>query len=569
MPLPSDAELRKIRDGFVNHADFCEQSLTIRNEQGETVPLVLSPAQAKQQRSVRRQELANQPVRQVALKARRVRWSVGSCSQIFKRVAFLPGQTGLVMGHDEGSTATLYGFFRQFVESYKPYHGLRMLAVKRMLQGDLIEFEGGSSVRFQTAGSPESARSGNYRHVLLDEFAFYRDAKTLMTAAMQTIPTDPWTSAFVVSTANGMGGPYHELWTRAVDPQQETEWVGEFFGWHEEPRYAMPLKQNPAEFQRTLTMAEKDLLRLYSLSLEQIAWRRWKISNDCGGSEETFDQEYPHSPEVAFLTSGRPRFDLTSVARQPVVREPLCGELEMVRVGTRTVPQFIERFDGHGSLRVWKRPEVGHRYVIGADPSKGRDVGEELGHADPDFSVATVMDAQTRDQVAVLRARLTPYAFAEYTLALGRWFHDAYLIPESNEMGYVEGLLAVGYPLERIYIRQNEADERRPPATEEIGFYTTSTSKLQLISALDRALREMDITLRCSITVQELRTFVYLPNGKVGGQPGSHDDCVIALALAVVGLEAMPRQLFDVPVGAGPQRYGVAPEVQRRRIRFR
>jgi hypothetical protein len=569
MSLPSEAELRTIRDGFINHADFCAASLKIRNEQGDTVPLILSPAQAKQQLHVRRQELANRPVRQIGLKARRVRWSVGSCTQIFKRVAFLPGQTGLVMGHLDSSTSNLYGFFQQFVESYTPYHGLRMLPIKRMVQDKLIEWEGGSKITFQTAGSVESGRSGNYRHVLFDEYAFYRDATTLMRAALNTVPTDPWTSVFVVSTANGMGGPYYDLWKRASDPQAETEWAAVFFPWWEEPRYAMPLKVSTAEFQRTLTAIEIDQRRLYELSFEQLAWRRWKIINDCGGSEDSFDQEYPHSPEVAFLTSGRPRFDLTAIGRQPIVREPLAGELEMHHVGTRVVPQFIERADGHGSLRVWRRPEPGHKYVIGADPSKGHDVGEDLGHADPDFSVACVLDAQTRDQVAMLRARLTPYAFAEYLHALGRWFNDAYLIPEANELGLIEGLLYVGYPMERMYIRQREADERRPPTTQEIGWLTTSSSKLQLISALDRALREMDVTVRCAVTAQELRTFVYLTNGKVGGQPGSHDDCVIALALSVVGLQSIPRQLQDVPIGSGPQRYGQQQQPERRRILFR
>jgi len=549
--LPTEEEARQIRRGFNDHADFCRTSLLIRNKAGDKVPLILTPGQAKQQIYIRKQERLGLPVRLCVLKARQVHMSVGSCSQIFKKVAFLPGQQGLVMADILKRTASLYDYCKQFVESYKPYHGLRMLNVLRMVDNELIEFEGGSKLIFSTANDVNSGRAFSIRHFLLSEFAFFRDAAELMRGLLQSVPREPGTTGIIETTANGMGGPFYELWQ-----EQESNWGKMFFGWWEHPEYRVPLHVGPLEFERSLTAEEREMRRLYSLHLDQINWRRYCIKNDCLGSLDTFNQEYPHSPEVAFLTTGRPRFDLRSLERHPIIREPITGDLEMVRVGLKHVPQFIVREDGQGALDVWKRPEPGHFYVIGGDPSKGIDIGEDSGRQDPDYAVLQVLDYATGEQVARFRARMSPYPFAEYTAALAEWYNMAYVVPEANELGYIEALIRV-YPMDRIYHRQRDADDRRQATLHEVGWLTTRNSKLQLISQHDRALREMDVIIHDPATIQEHRTFVYMADGTVQGQPGCHDDCVISLALATLGRTQMPRNILDQRAGQSTlQRYG-------------
>ncbi|MCC6489856.1 MAG: hypothetical protein IT364_20370 [Candidatus Hydrogenedentes bacterium] len=533
---------KQIVEGLRDHADFCRSSLSIRDKAGVTVPLELTAAQRKQQECIRRQESRGLPVRQVVLKARQVHMSVGSCAQILKRVAFLPGQQALVMADIKARTASLYNYMSQFVDSYRPYHGLRMLPVRARRDNETIEFDGGSRIDFRTAEDTDSGRSFSYRHVLLSEYAFYRNAALLMRGVSGSMPVDPLTTLIVESTANGMGGPFYDLWRQASEAG--SDFGAMFFAWWELDEYIRAI-EDMAAFERSLSREETALREMYGLKPEQLAWRRWKIQTDCQGSLDTFNQEFPHSPEVAFLTSGRPRFDLRSVERMPVIRDPLAGELEMARVGTRIEPQFVAREDGLGALRVWKRPGPKKRYVIGADPSKGKDVGEEMGTVDPDWSVATVHEAETGEQVAVLRARLTPYAFARYVCDLGRWYNTAFLAPEANEMGFIEGLLQQDYPATHFYTRRRDADDPRPPTAHEVGWMTTATSKTQLISALDRALREMTVIVRDAVTLQELRTFVYREDGKAMGQRGCHDDCVIALALAAVGMTQAPRVVAE------------------------
>lgn len=556
----SEAEIERLVSAIQDHPSFCRGALTIRDKTGQTVPLVLTPAQRKIAAAVAQQEKQGKPVRIVALKARQVHMSVGVASLIFRRVAFLPGQQAMAFGDLYKSAKNLWSYYQQFDASYRPYLGLKKLALKSQQKDRRLEWEQASWIEVQSADSVTTGRSYSLRHLHLSEYAFYRDAATLMTGLMQTVPDDPDTTIIVESTANGLGDPFHQLWERASDTNSKSGWLAVFFAWWEHPEYSRPLEEPLAYFERSLTSEEQALRRQFSLTLEQLNWRRWAIANKCEGSLDRFHQEYPSTPEEAFLTSGRPRFDLASIARQPRMDSPLAGELERVQVGTREALQFVPRADGSGALRVWKRPAEGHRYAIGADPSKGRDVGAAQGRTDPDYSCAQVLDADTGEQVAVLRERLTPYEFAQYVADLARWYNGAHICPESNELGFIEGLLQTRYPIDCIYRRQRDAADRRTPRLEEIGWLTTAASKPQLISTLDRALRELSVIVHDPVTLGELRTFVYKPSGRQEATDGCHDDCAIALALAIVGLMTMPRLTAREEMRAGEEykamRYG-------------
>ncbi len=200
----------------------------------------------------------------------------------------------------------------------------------------------------------------------------------------------------------------------------------------------------------------------------------------------------------------------------------------------------------HGSLVIGKRPEPGKSYAIGADPSKGIDVSDSGRGTDPDWSVAPVGNVDTGEQVAMFRARERPVAFAQSLARVGVLYNYAFLVPESNDPGFIDALLRTGYPIDRIYTKRRDPTDRRSIQPQEIGFETNTTTRPWLISALDDALRELAIIIRSPIAQQECRTFVIKPNGKAEHQNGCHDDCVIALALMVMGIGFAPRKLHKV-----------------------
>src|SRR6185312_1228994 len=61
-------------------------------------------------------------------------------------------------------------------------------------------------------------------------------------------------------------------------------------------------------------LAEPELLEL-GVTLEQLNWRRWAISNRCQGDLRLFQQEYPSNLEESFLSTNRQIFVASHIAR--------------------------------------------------------------------------------------------------------------------------------------------------------------------------------------------------------------------------------------------------------------
>lgn len=517
------------------------ECLTIRNKAGKTVPLVYSPAQKKLSALWRKMEMQNRPVRIIALKPRQVHMSVGVAAEMFLRIPFFAGQQGVVMANDDDTSGVLFDYYKQFQESYK----FSPLALGNDLLPGLLKdtdrhfrWANDSAIECRTAGATAGGRGRSRRFLHLSEYGFWPDAEKVMRGIMASLPEDPGTAAIIESTANGLGGSFWERWQQAV--AGVSGWEPLFFAWWEHPEYSRALDVSASQFQNSLNDDEINIWRQYGLTLEQLYWRRDAIKSKFGGSLDGFKQEYPSNPEEAFLMSGRPRFNIQSIARQQVIREPMQGKLRTTMVGTRERVMFEP--DAAGELQIFKMPADNKRYVIGADPAKGKD--QEKGKSDPDYSVATVMDIDTGEQVASLRERLTPFFFAEYLKVLGRFYNLAYLVPEANELGFIEALLSnePAYPPGRFFERKPDPDNLRPPTAHEIGWYESVTTRPMLISVLESALLDGSIHVRKANTVSELMSFVVKPNGRAEHQQGCHDDEVFALGLAVMGIQAVPRR---------------------------
>ncbi|MDP9171496.1 MAG: hypothetical protein M3N54_12825, partial [Acidobacteriota bacterium] len=402
----------------------------------------------------------------------------------------------------------------------------------------MIEYQGGGYVHVLSANTLTSGRSFSLRYLHLSEYAFYRDARTLCTGLMQCVPDDPDTMIVKESTANGMGGPFYEDWMAAVSGQ--SDWSPLFFPWFDHPEYRRAVS-DPARFQDSLSREERHDQERYKLNLEQLHWRRWCMKNNCDGSADKFKQEYPGNPEEAFLRSGRPRFSITALAKMPIMRDPLEGELLEQSAGPKKSIIFMP--NEQGAVTLYRKPAVGHEYVIGVDVSEGINANaESSSNADPDFSVAFVADRANGEQVAKLRGRIEPGPFGDYLDVLARWYNWAFLVPEANGPGIalLEILLRNGYPPSLIYRRRPMPDEQfasdASNSLQFLGFKTSQVTREQLLSAHDMQIREFGIILRDANTVAEHNSFVYSKRNKAEAQSGCHDDEVIAAALATIGL---------------------------------
>jgi len=552
-----------------DHAGFCKQTLEIRNKSGKQVPLVLTPGQVKLTTAIEHQERLGLPIRVRCLKAGQVHMSMGACSHVLRRTAFTPGTHAKVYAHLFEATRNLYDYFTQFLANYKPFFGLAMPKVARTNQDHIIEFANHSSIEFGSAETSRGGRSRPFKVLELSETAFWRRAEDLRTGLLARVPDDPDTLIIDESTANGASGSFYRGWMEAMDPSSTSGWIGVFVAWWELPEYSRELA-DPAVFQRSLYKEEWEIRNRYNLTLGQMAWRRWAIQTTCEGDINRFHQEFPACPEEAFVASGRTVFDMKALERQPLVSEALVGDLCEENTGIRVEVQFNPRQDGHGPVSLWKRPEKRHFYLVSTDAAKGIDVSDRATSADPDYAVAHVFDTATCEQVAMIRDRIEPSKFGEMVVATAKWYNWAYIAPDADgpAVAMIEAILRSQYPLELIYNRQRDPDDRRPLLLQDIGFLTTTVTKPQAIASLSRALREMTVLIRDKTTRAELRTFVTWPNGKQAASQGNHDDCVMALAVGVHTLPfAVRAQERREAAAKAEANKPVAEVVQYRRIR--
>lgn len=180
--------------------------------------------------------------------------------------------------------------------------------------------------------------------------------------------------------------------------------------------------------------------------------------------------------------------------------------------------KFVESDDGF--IKVFKHPEKGVPYVIGADTAGDGS----------DWFVAQVLDNRTGEQVAVLRRAMDEDVFTKQFYCLGRYYNDALIAPETNFSTYpVRELQRLKYP--NLFVRDS-IDLYTKAATKTFGFRTDPKSRPVIIADLIRIARDNVELINDTVTIGEMLTFVRDEHFKPCAEAGAHDDCVMSLAIA-------------------------------------
>jgi hypothetical protein len=127
---------------------------------------------------------------------------------------------------------------------------------------------------------------------------------------------------------------------------------------------------------------------------------------------------------------------------------------------------------------------------------------------------------------------LSPRRVRKILVTLGYHYNCATIAPERNNHGLVTcvALRDANYPY--IYTDQVEGTLEPDKDTINIGFFTSERTKPLIIDKLRELDREGGIEINDPTTLQEMMTFVVTENGKMEAEGGTHDDCVMALAIA-------------------------------------
>jgi len=463
---------------------------------------------------IERQYNEGRPVRIIVLKARQLGISTATEAVLYWWSFIHPGTNGLVLSHETTPASELFEMTKLYWDTW-PFKSLYTL--KYDTKATMHWRETRSRLRVATAKSPASARGSTVHALHASEVAFYPDPRGLWGAINQTIPNRHGSLVVMESTANGVGNFFYEFWQEAEEGGND--FVPMFFPWYKHPEYRV---FTTLTVKSELDAYERWLLRI-GASFENIAWRRWAIINLTTGDLDLFMQEYPSTPEEAFITSGRPIFSHRHLRDTFAEESGTRGMFIDLDNGTvRFVP------DSSGNWTVFRRPRDGDirwdRYFCSGDPS-------ESIAGDP--ACVQVINRLTNEQVAVWHGRADPYVFAKEMMKAGKYYNWCMLCPEVMGGGQaaIATILNANYPYVWQYKR---ADRVQINLVTTFGWATNMTTKDWCIGHLQRVIVDHSITIHDRITYNQLRNYVQRDNGEWGNaDPSIHDDSVMALAIGV------------------------------------
>lgn len=480
---PDDADTDQLVDAFVY---FCENYWYIKHPERGRIKFELREAQVDTIRCWMENRYS------IVLKARQIGFSTLAAAYAFWLCYFWNDRFVVMLSRTEREAAKLlakskYGY--KYLPTWMHERGPRQVG-QNLLK---LAFENDSSIESLPSGN-DPARGESVYLVIVDEWAFLPDPEEAW-ASIEPI-ADVGGRVIGLSTANGSGNFFHSMWVGSQTGANHFQ--GIFFPWSAGDRddnwYEIKQRQMPD----------------------------WQLH-----------QEYPRSAEEAFIKSGNPVFDIDALMRI-IPSRPTRGYLWVLQ---KKQAEFRETDDGE--MAVWKMPEAGSVYVLGAD------VAEGLGHGD--FSVAQVIEARTLDVVANWHGRIAPDLFGELIAEIGWWYNGCLVGVENNNHGLTTLKALQNYGYHNLF-RQRRISGRRPVEQDILGWRTTAATKPLAIDELAAAVRDAELGLLDERTVAELKTYVRDDKGKTHGSP--HDDRVMSLAIGYQMLKYvwLPEYKPEMPV---------------------
>ena len=117
-----------------------------------------------------------------------------------------------ILTHEQDATNNLFGMVERY-HSHCPDLVKPVTGAANAKELSFAELESGYAVG--TAGAKATGRSQTVQLFHGSECAFWPNAETHFAGVVQAIPDLPGTEIILKSTANGMGGEFHERWQQA------------------------------------------------------------------------------------------------------------------------------------------------------------------------------------------------------------------------------------------------------------------------------------------------------------------------------------------------------------------
>jgi len=337
-----------------------------------------------------------------------------------------------------------------------------------------LKLKTGSVIKSRPSGK-QSGRSLAGSFLIIDEAAFIDSIDTIWAAVFPIISTGG--RAFVLSTVNGIGNWYHDVYQAAISGENSFNPID--IRWQEHPEY----NYNP------------DYEHLYEIMREKgLDIYKWEETTKANMPMKQWLQEY----ECSFLGTG----------------DTYIEGAVLKQISSQTSEEYFTKYNNR--MRVWQDPQPHYTYLISCDTSLGRD---------RDYSAFHIINLYNGQQVAEFYSNRTPInEFAKVLFNEGMLYNVAHVICERNTIGnnLIDWLYNV-YEYENLW-----ADEK-----DDLGFQVTAKNRDSILAELEEALRTELLKINSTRTCDELTTFIVTEGGRAAAERGHHDDLVMSLALAV------------------------------------
>lgn len=473
-------------------AHIIENMLMIVDKDGVDVPFKLNVHQRKVDERLTKKNIVPKP-RQEGISSYVLALFTVRC--LSKR-----NTRAVVISHDIASTQKLLGkvhYYLSTIRGPKP-------ALDYNNRNEITFPKTNSTFYIGTQGTRDFGRGDMITDLLGSEVASWDNPKELTAGVFQAVPKNG--TIILESTGKGAGTWYHRQTLAAREGR--SSYTLHFPDWRDSPEYCYDVTPDEAiQIMMNLDpeLEEDKVADEYNLTPGQILWRREKII-EMDYDLALFKQEYPLSVDECFQSTGYSLFHRVNyVKSEEWITDDLHPSFKFLR--------------GH--------PNPNLHYVMGCDVGAG---------VEKDSSVIQVLCLEMQEQVGEYASnKIAPDEFAAVIGVIGERYNYPMVVVESNNHGVLTlDKLKSYYPLEQIYKDFDSGN------ITHSGFRTTKATKPMIIGNLRKSLAE-GLIIHSDMLQSELNTFIEAGAGKLEASKGCHDDRVMALAMANLGVERQWR----------------------------
>jgi hypothetical protein len=351
-------------------------------------------------------------------------------------------------------------------------------------------------------GTPDALRGRSSTSVILDEFAFLNHADKILSAAVPSLSMGfltPFSNStlpsqlFIISTfplVESDNNEYVRLYKNSINGDSDFKILSVFTD--DIPEYS---DQNWRK-----SMLETLGPKKYAVEIEG----KMNLSMD-----NSFFPEYI----IAELKALQPiRMDFLKPSDVDEQGYPI--DVDSLINAKENYDQSIGYIKG---LWVWVDPIPKKEYGITVDVAAG--VGN-------DYSAIQIIDLEEGEQVAEYYSnKISLEDFKSVIWDLTKYYNNAKLSIERNSLGApICSYFYQSVKYENFYLH------RKSKTSFVEGFPVTGGNRGSMLANLQSALIKKEIKINSIRTINEIRTFAFLGNGKLGASQGNHDDLILALA---------------------------------------